>query len=234
MDRELCLAQGSSLSPVLFAFFNSVLVDQPINFHDSVSVFINDYFYWRMGRSAEENLAKIQSENTPRIEAWARRTGCFHLTRKRSEQLQSQVTINGKSVEPSPTAELLGMIFDHELRWKEQVQQAIKQATEVTIALSGLRHLRPEKMRQLYRACVSPMVDYASTVWHDQLRDKSHLRHPNTVQRTSLTWILSAFRTVATTTLEVEAHVSPTHQRLHHRAQSTIASLHTIPRDHPI
>ena len=126
------------------------------------------------------------------------------------------------------------MVFDQELRWKEHVQQAIKRATKVSIALGGLRHLRPEQMRQLYQACVTPVMDYASTVWHDPLRDKTHLRHLNTVQRTALIRILSAFRTVATTTLEVEAHILPTHLRLRHRAQNTIASLHTLPRDHPI
>ncbi|OGE47478.1 hypothetical protein PENARI_c043G02462 [Penicillium arizonense] len=35
-------------------------------------------------------------------------------------------------------------------------------------------------------------------------------------------------------TLEVEAHVLPTHLRLRHRAQNTIAGIHTLPRDHPI
>jgi hypothetical protein len=41
-------------------------------------------------------------------------------------------------------------MFDQELRWKEHVQQTIKRTTKVTIALSGLRHLRLEQMRQLY------------------------------------------------------------------------------------
>jgi ribonuclease HI len=188
-------------------------------------------------------LAKIHSEDIPRIEAWARRTGsCFaaekteliHLTRKRREQLQGQVVINGKAIKPSPTAKLLGVIFDHELRWKEHVQQAIKRATKVAVALAGLRHLRPEQMRQIYQACVTPVVDYSSTVWHDPLRDKTHLRHLNTVQRVSLIRILSAFKTVATTSLEVEAHVLPTHLRLRYRAQRVIARLHTLPRNHPI
>ncbi|KAJ5483111.1 hypothetical protein N7530_002357 [Penicillium desertorum] len=125
-------------------------------------------------------------------------------------------------------------MFDQELRWKEHVQQAIKRATKVAIALSGLRHLRPEQMRQLYQACVTPIVDYASTVWHDPLRDKTHLRQLNTTQRASLIRILSAFKTVATTTLEVEAYILPTHLRLRHRAQRTVARLHTLPRDHPI
>ncbi|KAJ5642550.1 reverse transcriptase [Penicillium lividum] len=236
------LAQGSPLSPILFAFFNADLVDQPADSRGGASAFIDDYFRWRVGRSAEENLAKIQSEDIPRIEEWARRTGsCFaaekteliHLTRKRGEH-EGKITFDGADVTPSPTAKLLGVVFDQGLRWKEHVQQAIKRATKTSIALSGLRHLRPEQMRQLYQACVTPVIDYASTVWHDPLRDKTHLRHLNTVQRTALIRILSAFRTVATTTLEVEAHILPTHLRLRHRAQRTIARLHTLPRDHPI
>ncbi|KAJ5135375.1 uncharacterized protein N7515_004653 [Penicillium bovifimosum] len=222
------LAQGSPLSPILFAFFNADLVDQPVDSHGSASAFIDDYFRWRVGRSAEDNLATMQSEDIPRIEKWARRTGSsfaaektelIHLTRKRGEHLEGHLTFNGTDVKPSPTAKLLG---------------AIKRATKTTIALSGLRHLRPEQMRQLYQACVTPIVDYASTVWHDPLRDKTHLRQLNTIQRASLIRTLSAFRTVATTTLEVEAYILPTHLRLRYRAQRTIARLHTLPRDHPI
>ncbi|KAJ5737344.1 uncharacterized protein N7483_002469 [Penicillium malachiteum] len=89
-------------------------------------------------------------------------------------------------------------------------------------------------MRQLYQACVTPIADYASTDWHDPLRDKTHLPHLNTVQRTVLIRILSAFRTVATTTLEVESHVLPTHLRLRLCAQRTIARLHTLPHTHLI
>lgn len=237
------LAQGSPLSPILFAFFNCDLVDQPVDFHGGASAFIDDYFRWRVGWSAEENLAKIQSEDIPRIEAWAQKTGSsfaaektelIHITRKRSEQCQGQILMNGNTITPSTTAKLLGVIFDHELRWKEHVQQVVKRATKVNIALGGLRQLRPEQMRQLYEACVVPVTDYASTVWHDPLRDKTHLRQLRTVQRAALIRVLSAFRTVATSTLEVEAHVLPTHLRLRHRGQNTITRLHTLPQKHPI
>jgi hypothetical protein len=57
------LAQGSPFSPILFA-----LVDQPVDFHGGASAFIDDCFWWRVGPSAEENLAKIQSQDIPRIE----------------------------------------------------------------------------------------------------------------------------------------------------------------------
>lgn len=67
------LAQGSPLSPILFAFFNADLVDQPVNSNGGASAFIDDYFRWHVGRSAEENIAKMQFEDIPRIEEWARR-----------------------------------------------------------------------------------------------------------------------------------------------------------------
>ena len=141
--------------------------------------------------------------------------------------------MNGKTIKPSNTAKLLGVIFDKEMRWKEHVQQVVKRATQVNIALGGLRHLRPEQMRQLYQACVAPIVDYASTVWHNPLKDKTHLRSLRTVQRAALIRILSAFKTVSTTALEVEIHMLPTHLRLKQRAQILAARLSTLPDDHP-
>jgi hypothetical protein len=84
--------------------------------------------------------------------------------------------MNGKAIQPSTTAKLLGVTFDHELRWREHVQQVVKRATKINIALGGLRQLRPEQMRQLYEACVTPIIEYVLTVWHDPLRDKTRQR----------------------------------------------------------
>lgn len=94
------LAQGSPLSPVLFAFFNSDLVNQLVNYFGGASAFIDDYFRWRVGRSAEDNIKKIQEEDIPRIEVWARPTGsCFalektkliYITRRKREHGVGQI-----------------------------------------------------------------------------------------------------------------------------------------------
>ncbi|THC94016.1 hypothetical protein EYZ11_006525 [Aspergillus tanneri] len=237
------LAQGSPLSPILFIFFNSKLVDQPVDFHGGASAFIDDYFRWRAGKSAEENLKKLQDEDIPRIEQWAQQTGSsfaaektelIHFTRKKDEQTRGQLAMQGATIKPSATAKLLGVVWDRELRWKEHVQQAVKQATKANIALGGLRHLRPGQTRQVYQACVTPILDYASTVWHNPLRDKRHLKWLDTVQRSALIRILSAFRTTATATMEVETYILPTHLRLKQRAQNVIVKLYTLPRSHPI
>ena len=237
------LAQGSPLSPILFAFYNADLVDQVVDTQGGASAYIDDYFRWRVGKSAEENLDKIQNEDIPRITAWAERTGaCFvpekteliHLTRRRKDRGKGSITIGGQTVKASETAKLLGVIFDTEMRWKEHVQHATKKATVTALGMSGLRYLRPAQMRQIYQACVLPKLDYASTVWHSPLRDKGLLRVLASVQRAALLRIISAFRTVATQTLEVECHILPTRLRLQQRAQDVIARLCTLPQDHPM
>jgi ribonuclease HI len=237
------LAQGSPLSPILFALFNSDLVDQAVDTQGGASAYIDDYFRWRVGTSAEENLQRLQQEDIPRIAEWARRTGSsfavektelIHLTRRKKELGKGSIDMDGKNIKTGPTAKLLGVVFDQEMRWKDHVQQAVKKATTTTLGMSGLRHLRPAQMRQIYQACVLPKLDYASTVWHNPRKDKGHLRVFGTVQRAALLRIISAFRSVATQSLEVECHILPTHLRLKQRGQDVVSRLCTLPQEHPL
>jgi hypothetical protein len=170
------------------------------------------------------------------VEAWAKKTGTrfliaktelIHLTRKKKEVGTGSIIINRTTIKATPTAKLLGVVFDPELRWKHQVQQALKRANKVVSAMTGLRHLRPFQMRQLYIAYVAPVIDYASTVWHNPLKDKIHLRTLNTIQREALIRMLSAFKITATQTLEMEAYVPSTRLRLKRRGRDVVASLFT-------
>lgn len=142
--------------------------------------------------------------------------------------------MNGQVITAGPVSKLLGVLFDQELRWKPHVQRAIKQATVATLGMSGLRHLRPVQMRQIYQACILPKLEYVSTVWHNPLKDKMHLRALGTVQRAALLRIVSAFKTVATQTLEVECHILPLHLRLKQRGQDMVTRLCTRPSEHPL
>jgi Reverse transcriptase (RNA-dependent DNA polymerase) len=56
------LAQGSPLSPILFAFYNADLVDQPVDTQGGASAYIDDYFRWRVGALAEGNLKKSKTK----------------------------------------------------------------------------------------------------------------------------------------------------------------------------
>jgi len=131
------LAQGSPLSPILFSSFNSDLVDEPVDTKGGASAYIDDYFRWRAGPSAEENIKRIQEEDIPRIEGWAKRTGsCFaaekteliHLTRRKRDLNKGHIITDGKTIKTATTAKLPGVVVDQEMRWKQRVQQEVKKA----------------------------------------------------------------------------------------------------------
>src|SRR5438552_3484386 len=141
------LAQGSPLSPITFDFYNYDLVDQPVVNTGGASAFIDDYFQWRIGKRASDNLKKLQEEDISRIEKWAKQNGAefavektelIHFTRKKKEQMVGSVTMNRVTKAAQPAIKLLGVIFDQELRWKEHVQYAVKKATKTNLALAGL------------------------------------------------------------------------------------------------
>ncbi|EDN08851.1 predicted protein [Histoplasma mississippiense (nom. inval.)] len=237
------LAQGSPLSPILFTIFNSDLVDQPVDHNGGASAFIDDYFRWRTGPNAESNLQKIQQIDVPRIEEWARRTGSrfsaekmelIHFTGRKRDQTTGSIMMNGHTISPSPEVKLLGVYFDQEPNWKTHTQYMVKRATNTCVAIGRLSHLRPEQMRQLYTACVVPKLTYASTVWYNPLKGATQVKALTKVQRTALIRILSTFRTVATQTLEMEAHIPPIRARLRQRARDVVISLRTLPQSHPI
>jgi hypothetical protein len=93
----------------------------------------------------------------------AEKTELIHLTRRKKEQQNESINMDGRIIEAESKTKLMGVGFDQEMRWKEHVQQAVKKATTATQGMSGLRHLRQAQMRQVCQACMLPKLDYAST-----------------------------------------------------------------------
>lgn len=114
------LVPRGRLPPILCAFCNSDLVDQPINYHSGASACIDDYFRWCACRTAEENLTKIHTEDIPRIEQWVwkpgsrfspEKTKLIHATRSKGEHSKGKIIKNGQAIQPSTAAKLPG-VFD--------------------------------------------------------------------------------------------------------------------------
>ena len=196
------LPQGSPLSPILFAFYNADLVDQPVDFTGGSSAYIDDYCRWRTSLSASKNLAALQREDIPRMQRWAEQTGSsfeadktelIHFTRSPDQNCSGAIVMGNHVIEPKQEVKLLGVIFDQQLRWRAHVQRAATRATKTCLAIGRLRHLRPKQMRQLYQACVIPQLDYASTVWHSPKRCKWQVAVLSRIQRLATTKAISAF-----------------------------------------
>ncbi|EED11859.1 conserved hypothetical protein [Talaromyces stipitatus ATCC 10500] len=91
----------------------------------------------------QESPIEIDSSASAPTKAWARRMGSsfnvkktvlIHLTRSKRQYGVRQITINRMLIKPSDIVKLLGVIFDKEMRWKEHVQEAVKQATQSVYA----------------------------------------------------------------------------------------------------
>lgn len=119
------LSQGSLLSPILYLFFNSDLVQEVINKNKGSMGFIDDYTAWLVSPTMAENLKKIRATIIPRFENWAQlsaaifnaqKTVFTHFTRmllkSGSKKASEPLVILGKSVAPSPHVKILGVILD--------------------------------------------------------------------------------------------------------------------------
>ncbi|GCB25864.1 probable RNA-directed DNA polymerase from transposon X-element [Aspergillus awamori] len=201
------LAQGSPLSPILLGFYNSDLVDQVVDQNGGASAFIDDYFRWQSYPTVEENIKKIQEEDIPRIKEWARRTGATFAGGNRpteKDKLSSSARLSNR-----PT---LRSFLDPE---RAQTPPTGANAPAIPSMRNTNSRLRIHSLAQF-----APRQDTSAT--------------SETVQRTALIRILSAFRTVSTAALEVQSYILPTHLRLKQRGQIVAARFSTLPDDHPV
>ena len=116
--------------------------------------------------------------------------------------------------------------MDCGLRYHAHVARAAKRGLQTVLALERLRGLRPNTVRQLYKATVSPVVDYASRVWSINLLSKL-VRLANQVQRIGLSPLLPVSK--------------PSHyqwQKRRHRwmtqRRRSWIDLHTLSTPHPL
>lgn len=176
------IPQGSPLSPILFLFFASELLES-LQQDDSDTLafgFVDDTNLISWGATAAENCRRLEAAHDKCI-AWAKRHGAqfapekyqlIHFTRRRrdpSGDLASSVRIENTSVTPETTVKVLGVQVDSRLTWRPHVQQAALKGLSSYEALARLtaatwgpsvRH-----SRLLYTAVVRPTMLYGSQIW---------------------------------------------------------------------
>ncbi|KAG2066814.1 hypothetical protein BDR04DRAFT_1167518 [Suillus decipiens] len=139
------------------------------------------------------------------------------------------MTIQGSTIQPSPTHHFLGVILDQELRWKAQVDNAIMRGTAYVLQLhhlsSAAKGIPLQLMHQLYQAVAVPKmlyaVDLCFSLVHQEGTDK--LQHSSIrvakkismVQHIATIAITGAMRSTAMDLLE--SHYPP----------------HNLPKDAP-
>ncbi|KAI1839409.1 hypothetical protein JX266_014380, partial [Neoarthrinium moseri] len=235
------LPQGSPLSPILFLFFNADLVQRKFTASGGSVAFIDDYTAWTVGESAAVNRAGIEDIIGQAV-AWASRSGAsvetdktavIHFTRNSDQTDDGPFTIGGVQVEPKDSVNILGIVMDRQLRFKEQLANAATKGLKAAMALRRLRLLAPKVARQLFVATVTPAVDYGSNVWAHTCTGPK-LRALERIQKTGGQAITGAFNTVALAVVEAEASILSTHERFKKKALKAWIAMHTLPKTHPL
>jgi Reverse transcriptase (RNA-dependent DNA polymerase) len=127
--------QGSPLSPSLYLYYNSDLLElPPIGINHMALGFIDDTAYGVRDTTVEGNSIQIE-ELLSQAEEWRSKHGAkfektkyvlIHFTRNSNTNTEAAVSIDSTLVIPSKEGKYLGVIFDQDLKFRTHTDQAVK------------------------------------------------------------------------------------------------------------
>ena len=232
-------------------YYNSDLLEVAPQQQGTRLGFIDDIAYGIEGNSGQENVRKLKLILN-KTEEWRKKHGAqfepskyilVHYTRNRNLETTASITINGIDVEPSNEAKYLGVIFDKELRFHSHFQSIVKKGTSAALALFSIAKNSwgvPYKyVRQLFLSIIAPRMDYAASIWHRPMDDRStassvQIKRSTTVQRLAMKAILGYYKTTPTAVIEIESGLQPPWIRLQTKVLLAITRMQSLSAKHPV
>lgn len=220
--------QGSPLSPILFLFYNSPLLDaldkpegrlHPLGYADDVNLLT-------YGESIPKNCKRLEEAHEICLD-WARTHGMkfaetkytlIHFTRRhQSETSNTPVVLQSATIQPSKSIRILGVEVDAGLRWAPHVtkikQKLATQMLALTRTTASTWGATLPKARHLYTAIVRSAIGYAAPIWFTTGRQpgkRSTLtKKLATCQNQALRVVTGAYRATRVRQLETEAFIPP-------------------------
>jgi len=246
------IPQGSPLSPILFLFFISELLEdfqRPTN--DTFAFgFVDDTNLIAWGRTAASNCRRLTTAHD-RCLAWAKRHGAtfapekyqlMHFTRQRrhaSADLASTVRINGQdALLQTASMRVLGVWVDPKLTWRAHIDKAVQKGKGAFEALSRITASTwgpsMTRSRLLYTAVVRPAMLYGAQAWSTRPDgaplSQSLIKDLQKVQNQCLRRITGGYKRTPIAALERETGVPPVDLYLTERALQGAGTT----RDHPV
>ena len=110
----------------------------------------------------------------------------FNKFRSQIPTHQVQVNICEVITLASKSAKYLGIIFDHDLLWNQQVSSIISKCSRLIGVLQRYKNNLTERARfQFYKSVIQPCIDYASVTWRGMnatQKDRLHLLEKRAVR----------------------------------------------------
>jgi Reverse transcriptase (RNA-dependent DNA polymerase)/Endonuclease-reverse transcriptase len=225
IETRTGIPQGSPLSPILFLFYISELLEslqEPRTATIGLG-FVDDTNLITWGTSAEENCQRL-TEAHKVCEKWARRHGArfapekyqlIHFTRNRRtarEDLASSIQLAGHHISSEEKVRLLGVWLDPKLTWGEHIAHATRKGIAASEALARLATSTwgpsVRNTRLLYTATVRAAITYASQEWSMRIA-RAKLSPLEKVQTSCLRRITGGYKRTPVAALEREVRLPP-------------------------
>ena len=264
------IGQGDPISMLLYIIYNADMLDitDDENLEDAIG-YVDDIALIAIGIDFDESTARLRNlmEKQGGGLAWSvshysrfemTKSAIMHMSRRTTPDLENEgqrialprphLVLNGQLIEEVQSYKYLGIIIDAQLRWKEQAQRVIGNATKWLLQYRRLT--RPSTgtsarlMRQLYISVALPKITYGIDVWYTpphkspgQTKNSGSagaLRQLQKVQRIASLAILGALRSTPTDFADVHAGILPIELALHKAIHRATIRLLTLPRSHPV
>ena len=163
-------------------------------------------------------------------------------------EMQPDFHLRDAIIRPSAAHKYLGIIFNQELQWQEQVEQATATAAKWTLQFCRLTKpstgVRSRFMRQLYCTVAMPRFTYAADIWYVPVshatpgakatRSAGVMERLESIQRITVTTILGALCTTAMDVMEAHTNLPPVELLMHRVCHRAAIWLAAPPVSHPL
>jgi hypothetical protein len=225
------IPQGSPLSPILFLFYISGLLERFDRPQDNVLGFgfVDDTNLIAWGDSAADNSRRLTAAHA-QCKQWADNSGAtfapekyqlIHFTKRRRharEDLASTVRIGEVEISPQEKSiRVLGVWLDPALSWKEHVLQASRRGIAASDAIARLATSTwgpsSRNTRLLYTAVVRPTLLYGAQEWSTRIAGAPlpavTLAPLHRIQNKCLRTITGGYKRAPRAALEQETRIQP-------------------------
>ena len=227
-EVETGIPQGLPVSPVLFLFFNSPLIEgcSRLRLQVQTGGFVDDIHLLAYGTSTEATCRTLALAHQECLR-WASTHGAsfapakyelVHLTRcPRRFDMTASVDLGSTITRPQTSIRVLGLHIDGKLRWGPHIQKVkakmAAQELSLSIVAASTWGATLNKAKQVYSAVVRPAMTYAAAVWHSPraLRGatRAHVRSLGVIQNRCIRRVLGAYKATSVRELEVESGIAP-------------------------
>lgn len=220
--------QGSPLSPILFLFYNSPLLDALDKPKDRLHPlgYIDDVNLLTYGESIQENCRRLEAAHQTCLD-WARTYGMrfteakytlIHFSRRhQSATSQTPVSLPSATIQPSASIRVLGVELDSGLRWTAYIakikQKLVTQMLALTRTTASTWGATLLKARQLYIAIVRSAIGYTAPIWFTTGRRpgkrSTAVAKLAVHQNQALRIVIGAYKATRIRQLETETFIPP-------------------------